>query len=180
MLKLNVGVSRKVGLPDYSSAGASCNLELEIDQQVLEHSPEEFQARVRSVYTAARQAVEEELARSLDPQSIRPSDPATNGQASPDVGPSPDHNQGQPESHRNSRPRSDRGRGNSWFGSSRSGRGRQPASAKQVKAIYAIARAGGADLEGLLRDDYGVGRPEDLSLVQASQLIDQLQAAAEA
>ncbi len=30
-LKLNVGVSRKVGLPDYGSVGASCNLELEID-----------------------------------------------------------------------------------------------------------------------------------------------------
>ena len=30
-LKLNVGVSRKVGLPDYCSAGASCNVEVELD-----------------------------------------------------------------------------------------------------------------------------------------------------
>ena len=30
-LKLNVGVSRKVGLPDYGSVGASCNVEVELD-----------------------------------------------------------------------------------------------------------------------------------------------------
>ena len=29
-LKLNVGVSRKVGLPDYGSVGASCNLETDL------------------------------------------------------------------------------------------------------------------------------------------------------
>ena len=37
-----------------------------------------------------------------------------------------------------------------------------------------------ADLEGILRDDYDVARPEDLSLAEASKLIDQLKAAAEA
>ena len=37
-----------------------------------------------------------------------------------------------------------------------------------MKAIYAIGRARRADLDGLLRDDYGVGRPEELSLAQAS------------
>ena len=31
-----------------------------------------------------------------------------------------------------------------------------------------------ADLEGLLRDGFGVGRPEDLSLAEASTLIDTL------
>ena len=30
-LKLNVGVSRKVGLPAFGSVGASCHLELEVD-----------------------------------------------------------------------------------------------------------------------------------------------------
>ena len=35
-MKLNVGVSRKVGLPNYGSVGASCNLELELDATLLE------------------------------------------------------------------------------------------------------------------------------------------------
>ena len=35
-MKLNVGVSRKIGLPDYGSVGASCNLELELDSSLLE------------------------------------------------------------------------------------------------------------------------------------------------
>ena len=35
-LKLNVGVSRKVGLPDYGSVGASCNLELELDASMID------------------------------------------------------------------------------------------------------------------------------------------------
>jgi hypothetical protein len=44
--------------------------------------------------------------------------------------------------------------------------------------VVAIARAQHADLEGVLRDEYGVERPEDLSLAEASQLIDQLKTAA--
>ena len=47
-----------------------------------------------------------------------------------------------------------------------------------MKAIYAIARTQQIDVEGLVRDDYGVKRPEELSLAQASRLIDQLKAAA--
>ena len=41
------------------------------------------------------------------------------------------------------------------------GRPQKPATASQVKAIYAIARRQHANLEGLL-DGYGVARPEDL------------------
>ena len=48
-----------------------------------------------------------------------------------------------------------------------------------MRAIVAIARAQRADLDGLLCD-LGVTRPENLSLAQASRLIDQLKAAADA
>jgi len=34
-LKLNVGVSKKLGLPEYSSVGASCNVEVELDSTML-------------------------------------------------------------------------------------------------------------------------------------------------
>ena len=56
-LKLNVGVSRKVGLPDYGSVGASCNLEMELDAGLLEHDLDGFQARIRRAYVAAHRAV---------------------------------------------------------------------------------------------------------------------------
>jgi hypothetical protein len=35
-LRLNVGVSKKVGLPEYSSAGAHCELELEVESGLLD------------------------------------------------------------------------------------------------------------------------------------------------
>jgi hypothetical protein len=53
------------------------------------------------------------------------------------------------------------------------------ATANQVRAIETIARRQHADLEGLLRDGYGVAGPEELSLADASRLIDELKAAAE-
>ena len=56
-------------------------------------------------------------------------------------------------------------------------RPRRPATENQVRAIRSIASRQHADLDGLLRD-YGVGRPEDLSLKQASELIDTLKTAA--
>ena len=62
-MKLNVGVSRKVGLPDYGSVGASCNLEMELDAGLLEKDLDGFHARIRGAYVAAHQAVHDELAR---------------------------------------------------------------------------------------------------------------------
>ena len=61
-LRLNVGVSRKLGLPAYSSVGASCNLELEIESGLL-RDPAGFRDQVRDAFDAAQQAVDDELAR---------------------------------------------------------------------------------------------------------------------
>ena len=62
-MKLNVGVSRKVGLPNYGSVGASCNLEMELDAGLLEKDLDGFHARIQGAYVAAHQAVYDELAR---------------------------------------------------------------------------------------------------------------------
>ncbi len=158
-MKLNVGVSRKVGMPDYGSVGASCNLELELDAGLLEKDLDGFHARIRAAYVAAHQAVHDELAR-LHP-------PANSGIGAP----SP------------ARARSltsngtTRVNGNGSVGTrAQSDRARapRPATANQLKAIQAIARRQNTDLVGLLRHEYEIERPEDLSIRQASELIDLL------
>src|SRR5260370_32772744 len=75
-LKLNVGVSRKLGLPDYCSAGASCNIEVELDSGLLQHDLGAFHAEVRGAFIAARQAVDDELVR-LQAQPAPAGVPAT-------------------------------------------------------------------------------------------------------
>ena len=76
-LKLSVGVSQKVGLPNYGSVGASCNLEMELDTGLLEKDLDGFHARIRAAYVAAHQAVHDELARLHAPAN------ADNGSPSP-------------------------------------------------------------------------------------------------
>jgi hypothetical protein len=156
-LKLNVGVSRKVGLPDYGSVGASCNLELEVEVGLLERDLDAFHARVRDAYVAAHQAVHDELARLQAPVGA-PGEPA----APPRHHASDGHPGGNGHADRPPAGRS---------------RPRRPATDKQVRAIRTIAGRQHADLDGLLRG-YGVDRPEDLSLRQASELIDALKTAA--
>ena len=56
-------------------------------------------------------------------------------------------------------------------------RSERPATASQVRAIHAIANRHKVNLAELLQGDYQVDRPEDLSIVEASSLIDQLKAA---
>jgi hypothetical protein len=134
-LKLNVGLSRKIGKPNtFSSRGANTNIELELDMTLVQ-KPEELQARIRQLFALARSAVDEEL--------------ADNGQQA--ERPAPGNGNGQPAAPR-------------------------PVTASQIRAVRAISRAQGLNLEELLRQQFGVARPEELSLPQASQLIDQLKA----
>ncbi len=63
-LKLNVGLSKKVGLPNYGSLGASCHVEVELDAQILQQDSDRFHCHVRNAFTACRHAVLEELTRS--------------------------------------------------------------------------------------------------------------------
>ena len=46
-LRTNIGLSKKVGLPDYGSLGASCHVEVELDASILDNKPAEFHNQVR-------------------------------------------------------------------------------------------------------------------------------------
>ena len=61
-MKITAGVARKLGLPEYSSASASCHVEFEADQSVL-NDLDAFHQRVRAAFAACRDAVVEELSR---------------------------------------------------------------------------------------------------------------------
>jgi hypothetical protein len=159
-LKLNVGVSRKIGLPDYGSVGASCNLELELDASLIDRDLNGFHAQVHGVYVAVQQAVNDELSRLHAANAPSRELPAPT--------PEPPH-----------RPANGQTTGNGEGHRSAAGRSRtdKPATENQIKALRAIARRQNADLDGLICDDYGVERPEDLTLKQASALIDMLKTA---
>ena len=89
-VKVNIGLSKKVGLPDYGSLGASAHVEFELDGGYDNGSTESFQGAVRRAYLACRQAVEREIAdnkqsqASVTPQNESPrastARPATVGQ----------------------------------------------------------------------------------------------------
>jgi hypothetical protein len=166
-LKLNVGVSRKVGLPDYGSVGASCNIEMELDAGLLERDLDGFHDRIRGIYVAAHQAVHDELSRLQSP--------GYNAAVATTPAPVPVH------STASARNGFTRDRGNVQSPHPQTDRSRAPRAAtqSQVKAIIAIARRQNTDLQGLLRQEYEVQGPDHLTIRQASELIDQLKAAAE-
>jgi hypothetical protein len=154
MLKLNVGTNRKVGQPDFGSAGASCNLELELDTALFQDL-EGLQQVVRRAYAACNQAVQDELARiagdtckNTQPQEIIEvrTQPTISGATVTRI-PAPQ------------------------FSTQPSPR---PATASQVKAIRAIAARRKIDLVGLLRERFGLTTADELGIRQASNLIDEL------
>lgn len=137
-LRLQVGLQQKVGLPDYGSLGASCQVELELDGQLLERNPAAFQQEVERAFAGCRQAVQTELARQKPVTQPGPATPAAaNGRR---------HN----------------------------GSSARRATQSQVRALLAIAGRQGFDLGADLQRRFGIARPEDLELQQASRLIDEL------
>ena len=62
-LKLYAGISKKMGLPNYGSLGATCHVEVELDAGLLAYDLDGLQQHVHNAYVACSQAVNDELAR---------------------------------------------------------------------------------------------------------------------
>jgi len=161
MLKLHAGVSKKVGLPGFSSASASCTIEAELDSSLLQDH-EGFQIVVRRAYQSCEQAVQEQIAR-LTCDGLEDSQPqeVVEVRTSPAISGARITTNGADTRLTN----------RAVFRDAPSPR---PATASQVKAIRAIAARRKIDLVGLLRDRFGLTTADELGIRQASALIDEL------
>ena len=159
-VKLNIGLSRKVGEANYGSRGASINLEVELDNGVL-NDPGQLRDRVRDLYMLARQSVDDELQR-----------PADAGETA--------YVNGNGNGNGHARHSNGHGHANGNGNGHASGNGQQPrmemarATQSQIRAIFAITKRQGLDPDVLVRDKYRVHRMDDLSIREASALIDEL------
>ena len=142
--KLSVGLQKKLGLPGFSSIGASCHVEFEVETSLMESNLEGFHQKVHSVYSACQQAINEQLARyqSTPPNHNDPSRSQLNGQTNPNP------QQVRQESSR--------------------------ATRNQIRSIFAIARNQGLDPLQIVRTRFNLDLPEDLTIREASSLIDEL------
>ena len=62
-VRISLGVNKKLGLPAYSSVGASCQLEFEAESSLLREDLGQFFRKVHHAYGACTRAVDEQLAR---------------------------------------------------------------------------------------------------------------------
>jgi hypothetical protein len=160
MLKLNTGITRKVGLPDYGSAGASCNLEVELDTSLF-HDLEGLHQVVRRAYAACNQAVQDELARLATASNVNGKPRARAAHEVVEVSTSPTIGGARLTTTASN-------------GSVRPSPAARPATAAQVKALKVIASRKRIDLAGLLQQRFGLMAPGELGIRQASELIDEL------
>lgn len=142
-MKLNVGLSRKMGESNYGSRGANVNVEIEVES-ALAGDAARLRERIRQVFGLVRDSLAEELGNgtSTSVESQAKPEPAGNGQQ-------------------------------------KNGNAPRAATQSQVKALFAITKSQGLNLNQLLRERFRIGKPEQLSIREASQLIDELKATRE-
>lgn len=163
-LKLTVGLTKKIGQPNYGSLGACCNIEFELDSHVQSRNPALLQAQIKEAFAACTQAVESELARQRSPSGhVRAADAANRS--------------GSANGHANGHTNGHSGNGHAANVHHQNGH-RKPtarqATASQVKAIVSIASRLRLDLARELQSRFQVDRPENLSISDASRLIGDL------
>jgi hypothetical protein len=147
-LRLNVGASQKVGEANYGSRGASVNVEMELNATLISE-PARLQEKIRQLFSLVRASLAQELNGGGNRNGAAPAPPQS--ASGPDQGPVA------PSGPRN-------------------GSGRL-ATQSQIKALFAITKSQQLNLSQLVRDRFQVARPDDLSIKEASQLIDSLKSA---
>jgi hypothetical protein len=174
-VKLNIGLSRKVGEANYGSRGASINLEVELDNGML-NDPDQLRERVHDLYVLARQSVDEELQRPAEAGPSEFSHGNGNGNGSGRAATAANCN-----GHANGHAANGNGNSNGYasHGNSHSNgqHGRVEvarATQSQIRAIFAISKRQGLDPKSLVSERYRVYRMEDLTIREASTLIDEL------
>ena len=153
-LKLSIGFQKKLGLPDYGSAGANCQVDFEIDHSLLDNNLDGFHEKAQRAFAACQQAVNDQLARQTHGSAPKNGNGHTNGHSPPGNGSPPKNGSSKGNGHSSGSPRM--------------------ATQSQTRAIRAIASKQRLDLQQLLEARFGVGRPENLRLSDASTLIDEL------
>ena len=186
-VKLNIGLSRKVGEASFGSRGASINLEVELDNGVL-NDPGQLRDRVQDLYLLARQSVDEELQR---PAEAGPSEPShTNGNGHGRISHAANGN-GHKNGHANGHAtngKATNGRvtnghsptnGNGHINGNGDGRLEVArATQSQIRAIFAITKRQGLDPHTVISERFRVHRMEDLTIREASAIIDDLKSGA--
>ena len=155
MLKLHAGISRKVGLPNFSSASASCHIEAELDSALLGDAAG-FQIVVQRAYRSCEQAVEDQISRLTREAQSDTGQPqkVIEVRTSPAIQGATVNRLSAPQFSNQPSPR--------------------PATASQVRAIRAICSGRKIDLVSLLLDRFGLQTADELGIRQASNLIDEL------
>ena len=71
MLRLNIGFNRKLGEANFSSRGASVNLEIEVESGVV-REPDKLQAKIDYLFKLAKASVDAQLNGTSPPQQPQP------------------------------------------------------------------------------------------------------------
>ena len=165
-MTVKVGLAKKIGQPDFGSLGASCDIELELDGGLLFNDLEGLQQKIQTAYVACRQAVNDELAGRCRSE-VSPLSETTAGANS----------HGQPASNGNHHRIHAENGSNQTNGRSQATNGkRRAATTSQVRALHAIATRQGFNLTERLSEQFNLYRAEELSISEASRLIDDLNA----
>lgn len=150
MLKLNVGFTKKVGEANYGSRGANVNLELELESTLVGDA-ERLRERIKQLFVMAKASVDEELAG-----------------AKSNAGCANSHDAGD---------KTHSGANGNGHAAGRCRDGTRPATASQVRALGAIAERQGIELGDKLHARFGVRNAAELTITEASGLIDELKSA---
>ncbi|GMV82502.1 MAG: hypothetical protein AMXMBFR7_36860 [Planctomycetota bacterium] len=172
MIRLSANLSRKVPIAgvQFSSQQFGASLEIEVSDA---DKPEAIQARIRELYDLLNRSIEEQITAASEAKGEsapggNDQEPGGNGQP-----------KAQPEARRNGRaspPRAQYRRNTGGNGQGNGGNAeRRSAGATQAqqRAIFAICKQQGIEMADVLAD-YNVADARDLTVMDASKLIDDL------